>query len=54
MAGGAGLVGATAANGINGTVGSAGVPSIRSNAPLPLNTTLYNISQKIQNMAKDN
>jgi len=54
LAGGAGLVGATAANGINGTVGSAGVPSIRSNAPLPLNTTLYNISQKIQNMAKDN
>ena len=54
LAGGAGLVGATAVNGINGTVGLAGVPSIRSNAPLPLNTTLYNISQKIQNMAKDN
>ena len=32
----------------------AGIPFITSNAPLPLNTTLFNVSQRIQNMAKDN
>ena len=31
----------------------AGIPVIANNAPLPLNTTLYNVSQRIQNMAKD-
>ena len=50
LAGGAGLVGAT---GTNIATGLAGVPGISSNAPLPLNTTLYNVSQRIQKMAKD-
>ena len=50
LAGGAGVVG-TAVTNI--ATGLAGVPGIGSNAPLPLNTTLYNVSQRIQKMAKD-
>ena len=62
LAGGAGFVGTTVTNGAtglagttltNGAIGLAGVPSISSSAPLPLNTTLYNVSQRIQKMAKD-
>ena len=50
LAGGAGAVGTTVTN---IATGLAGVPGISSNAPLPLNTTLYNVSQRIQKMAKD-
>lgn len=50
LAGGARLVGTTVTN---IATGLAGVPGISSNAPLPLNTTLLNVSQRIQKMAKD-
>ena len=46
-------VGPVIVSGTNSVNALAGIPIITSSAPLPLNTTLYNVSQRIQNMAKD-